>query len=199
MFSVADGLGVYTDIRAMVTYKGMRNIFSSMSTPNDFVESDQELIGKLVLDHTLIRPEETVLLKGYLRFKSGLDMTIPSDPELVLRISSALNGIGDIGVFNYDPEFGTFEANITAVKDLPLRNYFVELRDNKTNKFLDEVKIVAADPRAPTVFLNVDAPFFVRPNATASVTIRVGSLIGAKLANESITVRWQPGDDADKI
>eukprot|EP01025_Chloroclados_australasicus_P018154 TRINITY_DN193_c1_g1_i6.p1 TRINITY_DN193_c1_g1~~TRINITY_DN193_c1_g1_i6.p1 ORF type:complete len:2102 (+),score=278.55 TRINITY_DN193_c1_g1_i6:140-6445(+) len=199
VFSVGASLGVYEEIRAMVTYKNMRNIFSTLDTPNDFKSEQAELVGALVLDHTLIRPEETVLLKGYIRSKLGLDVTIPAEkPDLILRVSESLNGIGDIPVINYDPEFGTFEANITAVPDLPLREYTVQLRVNGTSSTIDSVKIVAADPRPPTVFLNVQAPFFTRPNTTAALEITIGSLIGAQLENETITVRWQPGE-GDKI
>eukprot|EP01025_Chloroclados_australasicus_P038747 TRINITY_DN4003_c0_g1_i3.p1 TRINITY_DN4003_c0_g1~~TRINITY_DN4003_c0_g1_i3.p1 ORF type:complete len:1608 (-),score=204.52 TRINITY_DN4003_c0_g1_i3:1221-5876(-) len=198
IFPVSLALGVYQELRAMVTYKDMRSIFGTLRTADSFRYESSELIGVLVLDHTLIRPEETVLLKGYVRNKLGLNVTIPPEnPSLRLSVSSSLNGIGSFDITDYDPEFGTFEANITAVSDLPLREYTVVL-EGRGGRTLDTVDIVAADPRAPTVFLNVQAPFFVRPNTTAAVSITVGSLIGAKLENETITVRWQPGD-GDKI
>ncbi|GMH44588.1 hypothetical protein BSKO_12540 [Bryopsis sp. KO-2023] len=159
----------------------VRRVYSGY---DDFKESSTSF----VFDRRLVKPGETLHIKGYSRgpalTKSAKITIYPSfDPENAEDQSLSID---------IDEKFGTFELKIPVPENATNTKYYVSLPH-------DHESFTVGNPRPPTVGLTVDAPFWSKPDAKVMVNITAESFIGAAVGDAKITLTWSIPDEEELL
>ncbi|GMH44597.1 hypothetical protein BSKO_12549 [Bryopsis sp. KO-2023] len=176
-----DGL-LFADF-AHVEYKKksffVRRVYSGY---DDLLE---EISASLVLDRRLVKPGETLHIKGYSRGpalteSAKITMYPAFDPETSEEPSFPVD---------IDEKFGTFDLKIPVPKNATNTEYYVSLFENVT---LDQEGFTVGNPRPP----DCGCPLLAKPDSKVEIKITAESFIGAAVGDAKITLKWSiPGDD----
>ncbi|CAD7702674.1 unnamed protein product [Ostreobium quekettii] len=151
--------------------------------------------ASLVLDRKLVRPGETLHVKGYVMEQNGSSLSASSVRASTLSIIPPFNQseslkLEDVIDVQVDDRFGTFEVDIPIPEDAPLTNYRVEYGPPGGAAPRPSDVFRVGDPRPPTVDLSLTAPFWASPEAGVQVQVEAVSFIGAAVSDASMTLRW---------
>eukprot|EP00210_Caulerpa_lentillifera_P009052 g8639.t1 len=152
----------------------------------------------IILDRALVRPGETLHVKGFVMERNGTDyIPIRRANNTRLFVSPSLSGNNTFPV-ELNEEFGSYEARIEVPEDVDLAQYGISFRTgigNQRNSFFGETAFfTVGDPRLPTIQLVMDTPFFVRPDEDIEFSIQITSLIGSSVGGSDVTVEWRISD-----
>eukprot|EP00210_Caulerpa_lentillifera_P001088 g1049.t1 len=181
-----DNIIAIVRVGAQVLY--IPNVFIRRATMTAYSDS-------IVLDRALVRPGETLYVKGYIMEREGTSYTPATRlSNTRLSVSPAINDTRFFPV-ELDEEFGSYQALIEVPEDADLRQYnirFVSDRPDSNRDFNGEsASFTVGDPRLPTIELTTDTPVFVRPDEQIEMSVQVTSFIGSAVGGQNITVEWR--------
>eukprot|EP01025_Chloroclados_australasicus_P057180 TRINITY_DN7117_c0_g1_i5.p1 TRINITY_DN7117_c0_g1~~TRINITY_DN7117_c0_g1_i5.p1 ORF type:complete len:2201 (-),score=318.83 TRINITY_DN7117_c0_g1_i5:388-6837(-) len=195
----------YSDTYVLVLENTEGQIYIQVvNTPYQESSGDQnELLT--VKDRELVRPGETLKIKGYLRQNMQTEFTIPKGVELSVSVSPSFTPADSIDYYYYDyeaepevkyvpeynEEYGSFVVDIPIPDEARLQEYIVDFY--YLNDYLGAEYFTVADPRPPTATLDVQVPDWVRPDGIVEVEVLATSLIGASVETE-MTLTWTLGE-----
>ncbi|GMH44587.1 hypothetical protein BSKO_12539 [Bryopsis sp. KO-2023] len=138
----------------------------------------------LVLDRRLVKPGETLHIKGYIRGSTPTD-------ALMVSISPRLNPDDSHVEFFHikiDKKFGSFQLDVPVPKNAIPKQHQITV--SSRNHFIASDYFVVGNPRPPTVGLTVDAPRWAKPDSKVEIKITAESFIGAAVGDAKITLKW---------
>eukprot|EP00210_Caulerpa_lentillifera_P001100 g1061.t1 len=163
--------------------------------------------ASIVLDRALVRPGETLHVKGYVMEGDGTSYTPATGlTNTRLSVSPAINDTRFFPV-ELDEEFGSYQALIEIPEDADLRQYNIRFVSDRQDRFRgfssDSASFTVGDPRLPTIELTIDTPYFVRPDAQIVISVQVTSFIGSAVGGQNVSVEWSisdsGGDDEEDL
>ncbi|GMH46152.1 hypothetical protein BSKO_14120 [Bryopsis sp. KO-2023] len=175
------------DMLVHIEYK-KRSLFVSPISSGYFEEVDSTRVV-IVLDRKLVRPGETLHVKGYILDHDGESWKPSSkDGYTYSAFVSSPDLRIDSVIIELDEKFGTFELRIPVPENATLSTY--DVRVDNDGSFLGRETFVVGDPRPPTVGLSIDAPVWAKPDSKIEVEMTVESFIGAAVGDADISFEW---------
>ncbi|GMH44586.1 hypothetical protein BSKO_12538 [Bryopsis sp. KO-2023] len=152
----------------------------------------EEISASLVLDRRLVKPGDTLYIKGYSR---GPGLTESAEISLYPAFDAETSEY-PIFPIDFDEKFGTFELKIPIPENATNTEYNIALNQDHD---LETERFTVGNPRPPTVGLTVDAPFWAKPNSKVMVNITAESFIGAVVGDTKITLTWSIPDEGEPL
>ncbi|GMH41747.1 hypothetical protein BSKO_09657 [Bryopsis sp. KO-2023] len=167
----------YTHVEYRKKSLFIRNILTGYSFSKDGSTS-------LVLDRRLVKPGETLHIKGYIRGSTPTD-------GLMIRIAHQLDPDAydaEYHFIKFDKKFGSFQLEVPVPKNAISERRDIDLLT--TYDYITSDSFVLGNPRPPTVGLTVDAPRWAKPDSKVEIKITAESFIGAAVGDAKITLKW---------
>eukprot|EP01025_Chloroclados_australasicus_P025560 TRINITY_DN254_c1_g1_i7.p1 TRINITY_DN254_c1_g1~~TRINITY_DN254_c1_g1_i7.p1 ORF type:complete len:2168 (+),score=332.40 TRINITY_DN254_c1_g1_i7:163-6504(+) len=167
--------------------------FEEVEAP-EIVKVAKKVVMSTVLDRKLVRPGESLIVKGYVREFIGKKVGIPDEGQVVAKLKweqTEGDAIEESIVGTYEQQFGSFVVEIPVPEQLKLKEYRAEIQFNKDYRVYEAFTV--ADPRPPTATLDIQVPSFTRPDSVVEIKVQATSLIGASVQTE-MTLTWSMGD-----
>ncbi|GMH44595.1 hypothetical protein BSKO_12547 [Bryopsis sp. KO-2023] len=155
----------------------IRNILTGYSFSKDSSAS-------LILDRKLVKPGESLHIKGFLRGSTPTDgLRISIEPQLDPDAYDV-----EFHFIKFDKKFGSFQLEVPVPKNALSKRHNIHLFS--TYDFIATDNFVVGNPRPPTVGLTVDAPRWAKPDSKVEIKITAESFIGAAVGDAKIALKW---------
>eukprot|EP00210_Caulerpa_lentillifera_P009050 g8637.t1 len=198
-----DGIGVLSlaentsELHALVQLGG-----KSIYIPHVQVSTNiaMDISDSIILDRRLVKPGETLHIKGYIMENRGGSYLASDLKNYRLIVSPSMSSSKRAeDVFeldNYDSEFGSYTYTLRIPANVPVVPYTVRVAAGTgANQYHGKPHpFVIADPRQPPVMISVDAPYWAIPDRNLKISTIVKSFVGAAVENAEIAFVWSIKD-----
>eukprot|EP00210_Caulerpa_lentillifera_P001110 g1071.t1 len=161
-----------------------------------------DISDSIILDRRLVKPGETLHIKGYVMENRGGSYVSSNLKNYRLIVSPSMSSSKrEQDVFDlddFDKDFGSYTYALRIPTNVPIVPYTIRVAaETRRNTYLGRPHpFVIADPRQPPVVLTVDAPHWAVPNKDLKLNTQVRSFVGAAVENVELVFIWSIEDHA---
>lgn len=194
-----DGLGVValdthiSELHALVEVDG-KNIYVPHVEASASISMD--ITDSIILDRRLVKPGETLHIKGYVMENTGGKLVASSLKNYRLVVSPSMSSSKrEQDVFElekYDKDFGSYTYTLRIPTSVPVVPYTIRVEaDLNGDTYVGRPhSFTIADPRQPPVTLTVDAPHWAQPKKNLKLSTQAKSFVGAAVENAQLAFVW---------
>lgn len=155
-----------------------------------------DISDSIILDRRLVKPGETLHIKGYVMENKGGSYVSSDLKDYRLIVSPSMSSSKrEEDVFeldDFDKDFGSYTYTLRIPTSVPIVPYTIRVAagTNGNTYYGRPHPFVIADPRQPPVVLTVDAPHWHLPSRSLRIKTQVRSFVGAAVENAELVFLW---------
>lgn len=182
-----------SELHALVTVDGKNIYVPHIQTSNNLA---MDISDSIILDRRLVKPGETLHIKGYVMENKGGSYVSSDLKDYRLIVSPSMSSSKrEEDVFeldDFDKDFGSYTYTLRIPTSVPIVPYTIRVAagTNGNTYYGRPHPFVIADPRQPPVVLTVDAPHWHVPSRNLKIRTQVRSFVGAAVENAELVFLW---------
>ncbi|GMH40866.1 hypothetical protein BSKO_08770 [Bryopsis sp. KO-2023] len=178
-------------LHASVEYDKMLSFVPSIVPSASF--ANKEIHDVIILDREVVKPGETLVIKGYAVIRNGGDLVPAQQSALtgtVLSISPPLNGTNGSNRFpvSVSGKHGGYQLEVPIPLDVPVTSYTVQFEAAELLGSFERFTI--NKPLSLDTQLTMVAPFWAHPTQNVTVKVSLRSRIRSLVMETDLQASW---------